>query len=389
MKTNSHCIDGGFIDGGFDFDTIIDRTGTQSEKWTGRRERFGSDDVLPLWLADMDFAAPPAVTQALLARAAHPVYGYTVADERVLDSLAGWLAARYDWQPSQMLLVPGVMASLAMCVEAFTAPGDAVIVQPPVYPALARTVQRLGRRVLENPLSVDKDGRYQMDMPHLAGLLGKEAGMLLLCSPHNPLGRVWRSDELRAVLDLARDRGWLVFSDEIHADMLYPGEQHTPLAQIAGPDDRVVTALGPGKAFSMPGLGLSALVVTQAASYATLRQCLGRPALYNPFSLVAFEAAYRYGAEWLGALMQYLRDSRDMLIQHLAAREPRIRPLLPQAGMLVWLDCRALGVPDEQLSAWFVEQFGWGLSSGSQFGAGGSGFMRLNLATPRARWLAG
>lgn len=371
--------------GAVNFDVPIDRTDTHSEKWEGRLQRFGHEAVLPLWLADMDFAAPPEVTQALLQRAAHPVYGYTIAGDGVLDSLTHWLAERYGWQvpAQQVLLAPGVMASLSACVTAFTAPGDAVILQPPVYPAFARTIQRLGRRVLEHPLYLAEDGQYHMDIPQLMALAAQKPKMLVLCSPHNPVGRVWRAEELRAVREVAREFDWLVFSDEIHADMTYPGEQHIPFGQIACAEDKVVVALGPGKSFSMPGLGLSALVVGHPALREMLRIHL--PESHNPFSLVAFEAAYRHGGAWLSALMMYLRDNRDALIQHLVQREPRIRPIVPQASMLLWLDCRALGLSDEQLPHWFVRQFRWGLSSGSQFGSGGQGFMRLNLATPRAR----
>ncbi|MDA8328567.1 MAG: PatB family C-S lyase [Betaproteobacteria bacterium] len=377
----------------FDFDQPLDRTDTHSLKWDGRLSRFGSRNVLPLWVADMDFPGPPQVSEALIARAKHPVYGYTLAHQGVYDSLINWTQDQFDLrlQREQIILAPGVLTSFHLTLQTFTIPGDGIILQTPLYAPFLSAIHASGRVPIENPLILEEiDGHlhYHMDLPHLEQCAALGAKILVLCSPHNPVGRVWQRDELQAVLNIARRHHLIVFSDEIHADLIYPEFQHTPLAQLASEDDRLIMAVSPGKTFNQPGLGLSALVIMNGETRMHMLSIMADMTTHNPFSLTAWEAAYHHGKAWRDALMLYLRDSREQIMHAIRQHWPQVRPISPQGTVLMWLDCRAYGLDDTALQALFVETYHLGLSPGIQFGHAGSGFMRLNLATPRQRLLA-
>ncbi|BCB27804.1 aminotransferase [Sulfurimicrobium lacus] len=370
----------------FDFDRAIDRNGTASVKHDGCAGYFGTPDVLPMWVADMDFAAPEAVTRALAARAAHPVYGYTFYPDDLYEALSAWLQKRHGWQVERdwVIMAPGVVPSLHAAVLAFAAPGEAVVVQPPVYFPFFSAVTDTGRKLVLNPLRLE-NGRYAIDFEQLERCAADGARLLLLCSPHNPVGRVWTPDELRETLHIARRHGMTVLSDEIHADLVYPGERHTALATLAQAGDTLVTAVAPSKTFNIPGLGLSCLIVPDPAQRTALRKVFATLALghSNPFSIAAFEAAYRDGEAWLDALLVYLRDSRDFVAAYLAEHLPGIRLIQPEGTYLLWLDCRELGMNDAELKEFFVSTARVGMNPGTVFGAGGSGFMRLNIGAPR------
>lgn len=370
----------------FGFDRIIPRTGTNSVKWDARQAVFGRADLLPLWVADMDFAAPEAVTRALAERAAHPVYGYTLYPDSLFDALTHWLQQRHGWRIERdwVLWSPGVVPSLHAAVLSFAQAGEGVIIQPPVYPPFFSAITATGRRVIENPLRLDGE-RYLMDLVHLEHC-ARDARLLLLCSPHNPVGRVWSRDELGAVLDIARRHDLTVLADEIHHDLVYPGERHTPLAVLAGNTPEVVSAVAPSKTFNVPGLGLSALVVPDPARRAALRHSfdLLHVSASNPFSVAAFEAAYRHGGPWLDALLAYVDGTRSFAVNFIAEHLSGIRAIAPQGTYLLWLDCRALDRDDTALKQFFIHDAHVGLNPGPDFGAGGSGFMRLNLGAPRS-----
>ncbi|MDP2788320.1 MAG: PatB family C-S lyase [Pseudomonadota bacterium] len=384
-----------------DFDRPISRNNTDSVKHDGRADYFGTADVLPLWVADMDFAAPEAVTQALLARAAHPIYGYSRYPEALFEALIGWMRQRHGWRIERdwILLAPGVVPSLHAAVLAFAEPGEGVIVQPPVYYPFFSAVTATGRRLIENPLRLDA-GRYRIDFEHLencAAQTNPKARLLLLCSPHNPVGRVWTRQELVQLLDIAERHDLVVLSDEIHHDLIYPGQKHHVLARLAddGASDlatdpaRIVTAAAPSKTFNIPGLGLSALIVPDSARRAALSRAfdLLHAGNYNPFSSAAFTAGYRDGAAWLDALMAYLAQTRDFVTDFCHRNLPGIRVIEPEGTYLLWLDCRELcrerGWNDAALKRFFVEQARVGMNPGTVFGAGGSGFMRMNIGAPR------
>lgn len=370
----------------FDFDQPIDRRGSHATKLDGRVRKFGAADVAPLWIADMDFAAPPCVVEALQERARHPIYGYTQYPASLSDALIGWCARRHRWALAREAILPvnGVLASLSAALQAVTAPGDAVIVQPPVYGGFFHATSASGRKLVFNPLR-ESDGRYTMDFAQLEQCAKDGARALLLCNPHNPVGRVWSEGELTELLQLARRHELAIISDEVHGDLALPGARHIPLATLARTDDRIVSVISPSKSFNLQGLALSALV----ASRPELRAAVARKVddLHldgaNPFAIAAAEAAWSRGDDWLDALLAYLAGTRDFVAERLRARLPAIRLVPPQAGYLLWLDCRALGMDDAALRDFFVQRCKLGLNPGSDFGPGGSGFMRMNIGTPR------
>ncbi|OAJ70214.1 aminotransferase [Methylobacillus sp. MM3] len=370
----------------FDFDRVIPREGTSALKYDGRTAYFGTSDVQPLWVADMDFAAPEAVTHALIARATHPIYGYTLPPESVYDALIGWMKKRHAWviEREWIVLVPGVVPSLNAVAMALTEPDEGVIVQPPVYFPFFSAATKTGRRLVQNPLKLD-NGRYSIDFEHLEQC-AQEARLLLLCSPHNPVGRVWQREELTQVLDIARRHDLTVLADEIHADLIYPEYRHRALATLTDDTANIVTAVAPSKTFNIPGLGLSALIIPDSARRTRINQVLDMVHMTagNPFSLTAFEAAYREGAPWLESLMAYLQKTRDEAARYIELELPRIKLIPAEGTYLLWLDCRELGMRDDELKRFMIHEAGLGLSPGIAFGMGGSGFMRMNIGAPRS-----
>lgn len=371
----------------YDFDQIIPRNGTYSLKYDARRDYFGKGDVIPLWVADMDFAVPDAVTRALIKRAEHPIFGYTVFPESLYEALMLWLEKRHHWPVARETIVPcpGVVPSLHAAIMACCPAGCGVIVQPPVYAPFLAAPQATGRKLLLNPLKLS-DGRYEFDLDDL-DRCGKAGGkILLLCSPHNPVGRVWQEQELTALLEVCAKHGITVISDEIHHDLVYPGQLHKPLAKLAQGKVNVLTAVAPSKTFNIPGLGLSALIVPEAADRDAIVQAFGtlHVSAANPFSIAAFEAAYREGAPWLDALMIYLAGTRDFVRDFLARELPNIKLIAPEGTYLLWLDCRAMGMGEQQLKHFFIKEAGLGLGPGLLYGEGGSGFTRMNIGAPRS-----
>jgi cysteine-S-conjugate beta-lyase len=380
------------------FDQPISREGTESLKYDGRLATFGTDDVMPMWVADMDFAVPQAISQALQTRAEHPVFGYSMAPESLYQALIDWLLNTHDWQVKRewIVLTPGVVPSLNLVVAALTAEQAGVIVQPPVYFPFFSAVTNQHRRLIENPLRLTDDGTlaYQMDLAQLEEY-AKEAELLLLCSPHNPVGRVWQKDELHALLAIAEKHDLTILSDEIHADLVYTDAQHIPLSKLSldsalEASHRIITAVSPSKTFNIPGLGLSALIIPNEAHRRAIQKHLQHMgvSVTNPFNLAAFEAAYREGGEWRKALIAYLQDTRDEAIAFINTHLPAISIIRPQATYLLWLDCRELNLDDAALNRFFIEEAKLGLSPGAIFGRGGEGFMRMNIGTPKANVMA-
>jgi len=377
-----------------DFDQPINRENTHAVKLDAREAVFGRADVLPVWVADMDFAAPQAVTDALSERARHPVYGYTIFPDSLYNAMADWFRQRHQWsiQREWVLMAPGVVPSLHAACMACTNPGDEVIIQPPVYPPFFSSVRQTGRQVLENPLLAEKqaDGSlyYRMNLAHLEQCLARpQAKMLMLCSPHNPVGRVWSEAELTAVLDICRRHNVVLVSDEIHCDLVFSDSgRHRMLAALARPEDQWIMAIAPSKTFNIPGLGLSAMVIADSGLRQKLADVLESFHMpqSNPFSVTGFEAGYRHGGPWLDELMVYLQANRDFVVSQVAQRLPGIEVTAPEGTYLMWLDCRALGLDDTGLKRFFVQQAGVGMNQGVSFGANGSGFMRLNIGSPRA-----
>ena len=371
------------------FDQPLSRANTGAVKYDARQAVFGRNDVIPLWIADMDFAAPDAVVQALEQRARHPAYGYTLYPDSLYDAMIHWYNERHQWpiEREWILLVPGVVPSLHAAAMAFSSPGDGVIIQPPVYPPFFSAITKTGRQVIENPLVEDR-GTYRMDLEHLEACAARDdAKILQLCSPHNPVGRVWSRDELTAVLAIARRHSLIVVSDEIHCDLVFPDKPaHQMLGRLATEQDALITTVAPSKTFNLPGLGLSALVVPNPEHRSALKAVFDSMHMLqcNPFSAAGFEAGYRHGGPWLEELLAYLQQNRDFVIQAVKSGLPGITAIEPEGCYLLWLDCRGLEMSDPELKAFFVHEAGVGMNPGITFGDQGSGFMRLNLACPRA-----
>jgi cystathionine beta-lyase len=387
------------------FDETVQREGTASLKYDARLATFGRDDVTPMWVADMDFAVAEPIAKALQARALHPIFGYSLAPESLYQSLMDWLLAKHAWQVKRewIVLTPGVVPSLNAVVAALTAENDGVIVQPPVYFPFFSAVSNQNRRLIQNTLLLDDDDvanlQYKMNLSDL-NACASEATMLMLCSPHNPVGRVWQKDELNTVLDIANKHDLIVLADEIHADLVYTNAQHHMLGQLAHnsakskaafeDNCRVITAVSPSKTFNIPGLGLSALIVPNKLHRQAIESHLNKLAVSvtNPFNMLAFETAFREGGDWLNGLMAYLQTTRDEAVAYIQSGMPEISVLSPESTYLLWLDCRKLKLDDEALRRFFIEEAGLGLSPGSLFGSAGKGFMRMNIGIPKAEVMA-
>jgi len=371
------------------FDKNIDRSQTASVKYDACKAVFATEDVLPLWVADMDFASPKAITAALQQRATHPIYGYSLYPESLFSALQTWFQRRHDWaiKRQSIVMCPGVVPSIHAAIIALSNAGDKVIVQPPIYAPFFSAVTDTQRELVLNPLIL-KQGAYQFDLAGLEQCAQQGAKLLLLCSPHNPVGRVWQGDELEAILDIARRYDIIIISDEIHADLIYPDQTHIPLVTLAK-DVNVITAVSPSKTFNIPGLGLSSLIVDDAQQRKAIKHVFEswHISAANPFSITAFEAAYQQDDEWLDALMIYLDETRNQLEAYIQQNMPEIKVIPSQGTYLIWLDCRALALDDEALQQFFIKQAKLGLNTGVSFGEQGSGFMRMNIAAPRQQIL--
>lgn len=370
----------------YDFDRPIDRQHTASLKLDARQSVFGREEVIPLWVADMDFAAPPAVQQALKARVAHGVFGYSVFPDTLYEAKINWCSKRFDWAINQkhILMCPGVVPSLVAAITALTQPGDQVIVQSPVYFPFFSAVTETNRTLVLNPLQQAEQG-YEIDFEHLESCAKQGAKLLVFCSPHNPVGRVWTLAELKQLLELAARYDLNILSDEIHADLIYPGYQHVPLATLTDKVN-VITAIAPTKTFNIAGLALSSLIVPNAHDRRAINKVFEswHISARNPLSIVAYQAAYTHGEAWLDALMRYLEQNLSLVREAVNQAWAPIKFVEPQGTYLVWLDCREMGLNDAELKKFFIEQAGVGLSPGSLFGDNGKGFMRMNIGSPRA-----
>ncbi|HCC85374.1 MAG TPA: cystathionine beta-lyase [Porphyromonadaceae bacterium] len=372
----------------FNFDENIDRRGTHSVKLEKMKALFGRDDLLPLWVADMDFKSPPAITEALRKRVDHEIYGYTVAPDAYYHSITAWLAKRHGWQVNseEITFVPGVVKGFAFAIDHFTGKGDKVIIQPPVYHPFRIVTTSLGREVVNNPLLLE-EGRYRMDLDGLRSILSQQkCKMLILCNPHNPGGRVWSPDELRELAEICFDHGVFVVSDEIHADLTLPGYRHTPFATVSeNAVSNSLTLMAPSKTFNIAGIVSSFAVIPdkkireQYLSYLEPRE-LNQGTL---FAYTATTAAYEQCGEWLDEMLSYVQGNIDLVDHFLNEQIPQIRAMRPEASFLMWLDCHGLSLSRSELTKLFVDRAHLALNEGSMFGPGGEGFMRLNVGTPR------
>ncbi len=367
----------------WNFDEIFDREGTDCIKYDLRKEIFGSD-VIPMWVADMDFKTPDFIVAALQKRLDHNIYGYSFRPHKYYQSIIDWLASRHNWsiQKEWICFSPGIVPALNISVLAFTRPGDSIIVQPPVYFPFFSAVESHGRNLVYNQLK-ESAGRWFMDFDSLISSINDTTKMIIISNPHNPVGRAWTPYELNKLADICISNNILILSDEIHCDLILPGFTHTPVANISEKIAEItVTCIAPSKTFNLAGLSTSSVIISNPV----LRKYFNKKieTLHigsgNIFGTVASIAAYSEGNAWLDALLVYIEKNIDYVENYCRENIPEIIPVTPEATYMTWLDCRKLGLPGKDLQNFFVKNAGVGMNEGSTFGPGGEGFMRMNLA---------
>lgn len=370
-----------------DFDRIIDRRGTKSLKWDKAAERGVPEDAIPMWVADMDFETSSYIEDALAQRARHGIYGYSEPLEGYAPAVRSWMQRRHGWSPEDEWLVrtPGVVFALAMAVRAYTEPGDSVLIQMPVYYPFAEVIRDNGRRVVSSDLRLREDGRFGMDLEDLEQKITESnIRLLFLCSPHNPVGRVWSREELEALGEICRRHGVIVASDEIHSDLVFAGKHHVWLEVNPDLADSSLVLTSPSKTFNLAGLLLSNIFIPSRDLRRRFRREIDAAGIsqLSPFGLDACEAAYLHGEEWYQAMMDYVRGNIAFAREYTEQNLPGIR-LMPHEGTyLLWFDCRSLGRGSD-LDRCVLEDAGVWLDSGRMFGPPGAGFQRLNAACPR------
>jgi cysteine-S-conjugate beta-lyase len=379
----------------YDFDIICDRTNTSCIKWDLLENLFGSKEVIPMWVADMDFPVAKPIVEALKKRAEHEFYGYTESGPSVIEAVVDRLKRRFNWEikPEWVVFTPGVVPALNAAIKAFTHPGDEVILQQPVYHPFFGAVTNNGCQIANNQLKLI-DGRYEMDFEDLEARFKPKPGMhpqpnrakaIILCNPHNPVGRLWDREELIRLGEIVIGNGGIVLSDEIHCELLFKGHRHTPFASISEQfEQNSLVCMSPSKTFSLAGLGASSIIIPNKRlreEFVNARTgILPGP---NLFALTALEAAFRYGDEWLEQLLDYLQGNLAFLQEYFTSKIPRIKVIPPHGTYLVWLDCRQLKLDDQALVKFLREDARVGLDDGPVFGSGGTGFQRMNIACPR------
>lgn len=372
----------------YNFDEIVDRSNTDCVKLEKMKALFGRDDLIPLWVADMDFKSPPAIIRALEERVAHGIYGYTVPSEAYTRSIVGWLSRHHRWEvnPSHINFVPGVVKGFAFAIDEFTEKGDKVIIQPPVYHPFRIVTRSLEREVVNNPLILE-EGRYRMDFEGLREILSKErCKMLILCNPHNPGGRVWSAGELKELAEICHARDVLVVSDEIHSDMALGAHRHIPFATVSPEAEAIsLTLMAPSKTFNIAGIVSSFAVIPNKEIRERYLAYLEPRELQQGtlFAFTATRAAYEECDDWLRQMLDYVQENVRFVDEFLREHIPAIEAMIPEASFLVWLDCRGLGLSQRDLVGLFVDKAGLALNDGTMFGSEGQGFMRLNVGTSR------
>lgn len=372
------------------FDELIDRRGTDCVKYDAPIQQGWAEDTLPLWVADMDFPAPAAVGEALREMTRPGIFGYQLAGADYISSVTGWFDRRFGWKPEADWLVetPGVVFALCTAVRAFTKPGDAVMMLLPVYPHFFEAATDNGRRVVSSQLKPGINGRYEIDFDEVERLMDEEKPRLfILCSPHNPVGRVWTEEELRRLGELCFARNIPVVADEIHCDFTYPGHPHTPFLSL-GPafEQNGVSCTAPSKTFNLAGLQDSNIFIPNPMMRAAFQRELRAQGTFgvNSAGRAAAKAAYDHGESWLRELLAYLRENDDFLRDFLARELPQLKAAPLEGTYLAWVDARGLGLSDGELSALLRDKAHVRLNPGAEYGAGGEGFLRFNLACPRS-----
>lgn len=370
----------------YNFDLPVSRTGTGCLKWDRSKGKFGEDNILPLWIADTDFCCPDQVTEAIRQRCGHQIFGYSFPTDDYYQSIMSWFKNRHGLSLKQEWIraTCGVVTSISYSIQALTQPGDKVLIQPPVYDPFQAVILGTGRTVVENPL-IYEDNTYHMDFDGLEDAFRNGVRLMVLCNPHNPVGRIWTADELSKVVELCRRyQVWLV-SDEIHCDIELFGNRYTPILSIPDSHPIAVCCVAPGKTFNLSGLGISSMLIPNCDAHQKIFSKLRTAWLLNPpvLSITASTAAYTYGGDWLDAKLSYLEGNSRMVRERLACEAPHILPAVHEGMFLMWLNFRDFGLTDNDLHEILIHTCHLGMNDGDHFGTGGEGFMRLNIGCSR------
>lgn len=372
----------------YNFDEIIDRRGTDAVKVDRCKALFGTEDVLPLWVADMDFRTPDFVLETIRQRLDHPILGYSVPPANFKASFVKWVREHHNWDitEAQTGFVPGIVPALSFAVQCFTDPGDEIIVQPPVYYPFFNVIRNNKRVVVTNPLKKE-NGQFVMDLADFEAKITDRTRLFILCNPHNPGGKVWSAETLRKVDELCTRHNILVVSDEVHADMVHRGYTHVPYATISeSAANGSVTFMAPTKVFNMPGIVSSSYIILDTELRNRFAHFLEAAEMNtgNLFAYLTTVACYEQGEAWRVAMLDYVMGNIRYVVDYLATHLPQIKPMIPEASFLIWLDCRELGMETDELHQFFALKAGLGLNKGSVFGEGGDYHLRMNVACPRS-----
>ncbi|WP_195336853.1 MalY/PatB family protein [Paraclostridium bifermentans] len=372
----------------YNFDTIIDRSNNFAAKWSEMDKKYGTNDLIPMWVADMDFKAAPCIIDALRKRLEQGIYGYTTRPNSYNESIVNWVSRRFGWNIKSEWLVfsPGVIPAISILIQELTNEGDKIMIQEPVYSPFNSVVKDNKRELVISPLKKLEDGNYVMDYEDIESKI-KDVKIFILCNPHNPVGRVWTKEELKQLGDICIKHNVKVISDEIHSDIIFKGYKHIPFASICKEfEQNSITCMAPTKTFNIAGLQMSQVILPNEDDYKALDSAFARIDIRrnNAFSLVATEAAYNHGEEWLTDFIDYLEGNMDFAVDYIEKNMPKLKVRKPQGTYLLWVDFSELGLSDEEVAKFLVENAKVALNNGPSFGIGGQGYQRINLACPRS-----
>ncbi|MBR2116246.1 MAG: PatB family C-S lyase [Alistipes sp.] len=372
----------------YNFDQIIDRRGSGALKCDALEQWYGNSELLPMWVADMDFATPDFIVDAIKERLEHPIFGYTIEPERYRDAIITWIASHHGWAVKRewICYIPGIVKGIAMAINALLKAGDKIIIQPPVYHPFRNVAAHNGFEIVENPLLVDSNGSYSIDFDHLERVADKNCRLLILANPHNPIGILWQRETLIRLADFCHSRGIIVISDEIHSDMALWGKRHIPFASVSDKAAQCSITFGaPSKTFNIAGIVTSYAIVPNDKLRNKFFGWMEGNELNHPdiFAPIATIAAFENGEPWRQEMIEYIEGNIEFTIEYCKQHIPQIVAVRPEASFLIWLDCRGLGLTHDKIVELFTQKAALALNDGAIFGTQGEGFMRLNVGTPR------
>jgi cystathionine beta-lyase len=372
----------------YNFNKVIDRTNNFAAKWSEMEKKYGTNDLLPMWVADMDFETAPCIIEALQSRLNQGICGYTTRPNSYNDAIVNWISRKHDWEIKRDWLVysPGVIPTISIIIQEMTNEEDKIMIQEPVYSPFNSVVKDNNRNLVISPLKKLENGDYVMDYEDIESKI-KDVKLFILCNPHNPVGRVWSEEELKKLGDICIKHNVKVISDEIHSDIVFKGHKHIPFASISKEfEQNTITCMAPTKTFNIAGLQVSYVILPKEEDYKIVDSAFARIDIRrnNSFSLVATEAAYNHGEDWLEELLEYLEGNVDFAVKYIEENIPKLKVKKPEATYLLWVDFSEIGLSDEEITNLLVKEGKVALNQGDSFGLGGKGYQRINLACPRS-----